>query len=78
MYSGMVGAGIVSEFVQAALPYKTFQIGDIAANLLGTACGLYGSMRLDHSRRRHIEEVAHLYLPADDEDEGDEQVGFRV
>lgn len=65
--------------MQAALPYKTFQIGDIAANLLGTACGLYGSVQLDRSRRRRMEEVAHLYLPADDDDdEGDEQVGFRA
>ena len=73
----------MSEFVQAALPYKTFQIGDIAANLLGTACGLYGSTRLDRHQRQRVEEVAHLYLPADDDDdddddESDQQVGIRV
>ncbi|KAI0259267.1 hypothetical protein BC834DRAFT_907250 [Gloeopeniophorella convolvens] len=54
--------GIASEFVQSLLPYKTFQFGDIVANLLGSSIGLYTAYHLEryHRRRR---EIARLYRP---------------
>lgn len=64
--------GIVSEFVQAMLPYKTFDFWDVVANLLGSGLGLYVSYYLErHYRRRR--EIARLYKPLsgdlDSEDE---------
>ncbi|KZT10712.1 uncharacterized protein LAESUDRAFT_672144, partial [Laetiporus sulphureus 93-53] len=67
--------GIVSEFVQAMLPSKEFQIGDIAANLLGSSIGLYISYYLERYYRKR-REISRLYrplnddtAPTDDEDE---------
>ncbi|TFK23944.1 hypothetical protein FA15DRAFT_687694 [Coprinopsis marcescibilis] len=66
--------GILSEFVQAALPYKTFDLGDIVANLFGSSIGLTISYHLEkHYRKRR--EIARLYRPlsADySDDEGDD------
>ncbi|EJU04288.1 hypothetical protein DACRYDRAFT_114641 [Dacryopinax primogenitus] len=68
--------GIVSEFVQGLLPYKTFQLGDIAANLLGSSLGLYLSWNLERYYR-HRREIERLYQPLDvleepTDDEGDD------
>ncbi|KZT57762.1 hypothetical protein CALCODRAFT_433787 [Calocera cornea HHB12733] len=68
--------GIVSEFVQALLPYKTFQLGDIAANLLGSSLGLWLSWNLERYYR-HRREISRLYQPLDNmeeptDDEGDD------
>ncbi|EPT04527.1 hypothetical protein FOMPIDRAFT_1156744 [Fomitopsis schrenkii] len=54
--------GIVSEFVHSLLPYKTFQIGDIAANLLGSSLGLYIAYYLERYYR-HRREISRLYQP---------------
>jgi len=54
--------GVVSEFVQSMLPYKEFQFGDVAANLLGSSIGLYTSYHLERYYR-HRREIARLYTP---------------
>jgi len=56
--------GIVSEIVQSLLPYKTFQIGDVIANLLGSSLGLFVSYNLEKYYRRR-REIARLYQPLD-------------
>ncbi|PCH43380.1 hypothetical protein WOLCODRAFT_25874 [Wolfiporia cocos MD-104 SS10] len=56
--------GIMSEFVQAMLPYKEFQIGDVAANLLGSSLGLYVAYHLERYYR-HRREISRLYRPLD-------------
>ncbi|KAF8160753.1 hypothetical protein B0H34DRAFT_350589 [Crassisporium funariophilum] len=69
--------GIISEFVQAALPFKEFQWGDVAANISGSALGLYVAYHLERYYR-HRREIARLYRPLSatvsdmDEDEDDE------
>ncbi|KAJ3906807.1 hypothetical protein F5879DRAFT_944695 [Lentinula edodes] len=67
--------GILSEVVQSLLPYKEFQMGDVIANLLGSAIGLYAAY---HTERyyRHRREISRLYRPLDtdalsDEDDDD-------
>ncbi|GAA5870957.1 hypothetical protein JCM8547_000041 [Rhodosporidiobolus lusitaniae] len=47
--------GILSEFIQSLLPYKTFQAGDILANLLGSSLALFLSSRLAAQARRDAE-----------------------
>ncbi|KAI0049946.1 hypothetical protein FA95DRAFT_1514910 [Auriscalpium vulgare] len=54
--------GIVSEIVQSLLPYKTFQFGDIVANLLGSTIGLYTAYHLERYYR-HRREISRLYRP---------------
>lgn len=54
--------GIVSEFVQAMLPYKTFDFWDIVANLFGSGLGLYISYHIERYYRRR-REIARLYKP---------------
>jgi len=58
--------GIVSEFVQSMLPSKEFQIGDIAANLLGSSLGLYIAYYLERYYR-HRREISRLYQPLNDD-----------
>ena len=58
------GGAVSSEFMQAALPYKEFQMGDIVANLFGACLGLYSAESLDRYRRSR-QELSRLYLPAD-------------
>jgi len=53
---------IGSEFIQSLLPYKTFQIGDVIANILGASLGLYLSHALERRHRRR-RELARLYTP---------------
>lgn len=45
-------ASVLSEIIQALLPYKTFQFGDILANLAGTALSLGLAYKLDFVRHR--------------------------
>jgi len=54
--------GIVSELVQSLLPHKTFQFGDIVANLLGSSIGLYVTYHLEKYYRRR-REISRLYRP---------------
>jgi len=54
--------GIVSEFVQSMLPSKEFQFGDIVANLLGSAIGLYVAYYLERYYR-YRREISRLYRP---------------
>ncbi|KAF8265461.1 hypothetical protein EI94DRAFT_1588784 [Lactarius quietus] len=54
--------GIVSEFVQSLLPYKTFQFGDVVANLLGSGIGLYVAYHLERYYRQR-REISRLYRP---------------
>ncbi|KAG9004472.1 hypothetical protein FRB94_002343 [Tulasnella sp. JGI-2019a] len=62
--------GIVSEIVQSLLPYKTFQYGDVLANLLGSGIGLYVSFYFERYYRRR-REISRLYRPlAEETDEG--------
>ncbi|KAH9858967.1 hypothetical protein C2E23DRAFT_800768 [Lenzites betulinus] len=69
--------GIISEIVQSLLPYKEFQVGDVAANLLGSSSGLYISYHLERYYR-HRREISRLYQPLGtdvlSEDEEDEDV----
>ena len=68
------GGAITSEFVQAALPYKRFEVGDVIANLLGAGVALYAAERLE-KRRREKAELSRLYLPADEEALLEEEAG---
>ncbi|ORX41171.1 hypothetical protein BD324DRAFT_678553 [Kockovaella imperatae] len=54
--------GIISEFIQGLLPWKTFQWGDILANLLGSSLFLYLAHLL-HARSRKRMEISTLYQP---------------
>lgn len=54
--------GIVSESVQSLLPHKTFQFGDVVANLLGSGIGLYVAYHLEKYYRRR-REISRLYRP---------------
>ncbi|KAI0744206.1 hypothetical protein C8Q80DRAFT_1272775 [Daedaleopsis nitida] len=76
--------GIVSEFVQSMLPYKEFQVGDVAANLLGSTLGLYVAYHLERYYR-HRREISRLYRPlnteavsSDDEDDEDDAGGAQL
>ncbi|KAI5479521.1 VanZ-like domain protein [Pseudohyphozyma bogoriensis] len=53
-----------SEFVQSLLPYKTFQWGDVLANILGTTLGISLARTLTIRNRRR-EELARIYQPLD-------------
>ncbi|KAH9973644.1 hypothetical protein BJV77DRAFT_1056448 [Russula vinacea] len=76
--------GVVSEFVQSLLPYKTFQFGDVVANLLGSGIGLYVAYHLEryYRQRREIWRLyrplgasnSSLNLPSDEEDESGTQL----
>ncbi|KAL0578282.1 hypothetical protein V5O48_003693 [Marasmius crinis-equi] len=59
--------GILSEIIQSMLPYKEFEFGDIAANLLGATIGLYSAFHLERYYR-HRREIARLYRPLDTDD----------
>ncbi|WVQ70524.1 hypothetical protein IAR50_000043 [Cryptococcus sp. DSM 104548] len=54
--------GIVSEFVQATLPWKSFQPLDILSNLLGSSLFLYLA-HLAHLRHLKKQEILSLYQP---------------
>jgi hypothetical protein len=54
--------GVLSEFVQATLPYKVFDWLDILANLCGSSLGLWVSFNLERYYRRR-REIARLYQP---------------
>ncbi|KAG7098832.1 hypothetical protein E1B28_000736 [Marasmius oreades] len=56
--------GILSEVVQSLLPFKEFEFGDVAANLLGSTIGLYSAFHLERYYR-HRREIARLYRPLD-------------
>ncbi|KAI0368351.1 hypothetical protein BV20DRAFT_928782, partial [Pilatotrama ljubarskyi] len=69
IFSGVVCfffGGIISEIVQSMLPYKEFQVGDVAANLLGSTLGLYVAYHLERYYR-HRREISRLYQPLDPE-----------
>ncbi|KAG8928776.1 hypothetical protein FRC03_009160 [Tulasnella sp. 419] len=69
--------GIVSEIVQGLLPYKTFDIWDVVANLLGSSVGLYVSFHAEKYYRSR-REISRLYQPLDDDlpsDDEDDDVG---
>jgi len=63
----LVLGGIISEFVQSLLPAKTFQWGDVVANLLGASLGLFTAYRLE-KYYRFRREVARLYQPLGESD----------
>ncbi|GAA5879944.1 hypothetical protein JCM1840_006939 [Sporobolomyces johnsonii] len=63
--------GIGSEFVQSLLPYKTFQAGDIVANLLGAGLGILVSHHVSRESRRSAE-LRRLYVHLDQLSESDE------
>lgn len=68
--------GIGSEFVQSLLPYKTFQWGDVTANVLGASVGLLIAYRLE-KYYRFRREVARLYQPlgeSDAEEDSEEEL----
>ncbi|GAA6039769.1 hypothetical protein JCM8097_004213 [Rhodosporidiobolus ruineniae] len=71
----VLAGGILSELVQSLLPYKTFQPGDVLANLLGSSLGVVLSSRLA-SRQRRERELRRLYEQlgglSDDEEEDEE------
>ncbi|GAA5991502.1 hypothetical protein JCM5350_005187 [Sporobolomyces pararoseus] len=62
--------GIFSEIVQSLLPYKTFQFGDVFANLLGSGLALWWSWKRAREDRRD-KELRRLYTRMDqfDDDE---------
>ncbi|GAA5912927.1 uncharacterized protein JCM6883_006260 [Sporobolomyces salmoneus] len=63
--------GIFSEFVQSLLPYKTFQFGDVFANLLGSGLALWWSWKRAREDRRE-KELRRLYTRMDHLDEEEE------
>lgn len=68
--------GIGSEFLQSLLPYKSFQPGDIVANLLGSALALSVSHHCAREARRTAE-LRTLYsalgdMPSDEGDDDDD------
>lgn len=72
VFISIVLGGIGSEYVQSMLPvrtcysynqYKTFQLGDVIANLLGGSIGLYASYQLE--RQCRDDEARQLYEPLD-------------
>ncbi|KPV73030.1 uncharacterized protein RHOBADRAFT_1415, partial [Rhodotorula graminis WP1] len=72
----MLVGGIGSEFLQSLLPYKTFQPGDVVANLLGSGIALALSHHGARQARREAE-LRTLYsalgdMPSDDDDDEDE------
>lgn len=69
--------GILSEFVQAALPYKEFDAYDIVANLCGASLGLTISFHLEKYYRRR-REISQLYRPLDGGYSSDEEDVFSV
>ncbi|KAE8221469.1 hypothetical protein CF319_g5180 [Tilletia indica] len=68
---------IGSEFVQALLPYKAFQWGDILANMFGSALGLFLSYHAER-RYRARRELERLYQPLDADDDDDEDDEFAM
>jgi len=58
--------GIMSEIVQGLLPYKTFDFGDVLANLLGSCVGLTVSYYFERYYRRR-REIARLYKPINED-----------
>ncbi|KAK4048650.1 hypothetical protein OIV83_004620 [Microbotryomycetes sp. JL201] len=70
---GLFGS-IGSEFVQSLLPYKTFQWGDVIANLLGTVLGIWFARRVTLNSRRAAE-LRRLYQPLDINDNSLETTG---
>ncbi|KAF5351688.1 hypothetical protein D9756_007606 [Leucocoprinus leucothites] len=58
--------GILSEIVQSLLPYKEFQAGDTAANLLGSSLGLISSFHLERYYR-YRREISRLYHPLEND-----------
>ncbi|KAG8679129.1 hypothetical protein FRC08_017202 [Ceratobasidium sp. 394] len=54
--------GVISEIFQSLFPNKTFQVGDILANLLGSTVGLYVAYMIER-HHRHRREIARLYQP---------------
>lgn len=68
--------GIGSEFIQALLPYKTFQVGDVVANVLGSALAVAAMHHYSREARRAAE-LRRLYvhldqMPDDDDEEDDD------
>lgn len=68
--------GIGSEFVQALLPYKEFQIGDVVANVLGSGLAIVVMHHYSRQARRAAE-LRRLYVHLDqidpeDDDEDEE------
>jgi len=57
-----VFGGVVSEIVQSLLPHKEFQVGDVAANLIGSSIGLWTAYYLERYYRRR-QEISRLYRP---------------
>ena len=70
--------GIGSEFVQALLPYKSFQVGDVVANLLGSGLAVVAMHHYSREARRAAE-LRRLYVhldqisPEDDEEDYDDE-----
>ncbi|KAL7422669.1 hypothetical protein Q5752_001960 [Cryptotrichosporon argae] len=62
LFVAFVCGGILSEFFQSMLPWKTFQPGDILANLTGSLAFLYLAHTL-HRRARRRAELSTLYRP---------------
>lgn len=81
LFLGVLVGGIFSEFVQSLLPYKTFQFGDVFANLLGSGLALWWSWRRAREDRREQElrrlytRMDHLDQVDDEEDEDPEEEG---
>ncbi|KAH8828277.1 hypothetical protein DL96DRAFT_1165632 [Flagelloscypha sp. PMI_526] len=62
--------GILSEVVQSFLPGKSFDFGDVAANLLGSSIGITIAYYLEKAYRRQ-REIRRLYQPLDAESQSD-------
>jgi len=59
--------GLISEVVQSLLPHNHFDVGDVVANVIGSAIGLYISYHIErHYRSRR--EIARLYRPLNTDD----------
>ncbi|KAK9898299.1 hypothetical protein P389DRAFT_31856 [Cystobasidium minutum MCA 4210] len=50
-------ASVISEFAQTLVPSKTFQVGDILANIGGTAISLWLAYKLDNASDANYESL---------------------
>ncbi|KAF9529236.1 hypothetical protein CPB83DRAFT_272894 [Crepidotus variabilis] len=78
--------GVLIEIVQAVLPFKQLELGDILANLLGASLGLWVAFNLERYYR-HRKEISRLYRPLsatvsefeeDEEEDEDDERGVQL
>lgn len=62
LFLGFFCGGVLSEAIQGYLPWKTFQLGDILANISGSCVAFYFAHALNKRARKRYE-ISRLYRP---------------